>query len=158
MRSNGQYPKREDFGIARQAAFDLWYRGPQQPWCCFQNGRVLQRHILNIVLDAVTIIDPGDVIAGQFDAGIQIGESIQHDMIAVRVSKELRFAVVGSPEYFKSHEVPRTPRDLNNHPCIGIRCRCWPYRWESEKGRKAQTVSIQGPAVFDDTSLIIQAV
>jgi DNA-binding transcriptional LysR family regulator len=112
----------------------------------------------DIALDVVTTNDPADVIVEQFDAGIQIGEYIQRDMIAVRVSKDLRFAVVGSPAYFKSHEIPRTPRDLNNHPCIGIRVGAGPYRWEFEKGRKTQTVSVQGPAVFDDTNLVIQAV
>jgi len=74
------------------------------------------------------------------------------------VSKDLRFAVVGSPGYFKSHEVPRTPSDLNDHPCIGIRVGGGPYRWEFEKGPKKQTVSVQGPAVFDEANLVIQAV
>jgi len=32
-----------------------------------------------------------------------------------------------------------------------------PYRWEFEKGRKAVTVNVQGPAMFDDTNLVIQA-
>jgi DNA-binding transcriptional LysR family regulator len=109
-----------------------------------------------VVLDVVTLNEPADVIAGQFDAGIHIGEFIQRDMIAVRVSKDLRFAVVGSPEYFKSHDVPREPRDLNNHPCIGVRLGAGPYRWEFEKGRKV-IVNVQGPAVFDDTNLMIQA-
>ncbi len=60
----------------------------------------------DIVLDAFTSNDPVDLIAGGFDAGIQIGEYIQRDMIAVRVSRDLRLAVVGSPEYFKSHKAP----------------------------------------------------
>ena len=32
------------------------------------------------------------------------------------------------------------------------------YRWEFEKGRKALTVSPQGPVSFDDPDLVIQAV
>ena len=111
----------------------------------------------DIVLDVVTTNDPIDVVAEQFDAGIQIGEFIQRDMIAVRISKDVRFAVVGSPEYFKSHEVPRNPRNLDSHPCIGIRLMGGPYRWEFEKGRKTVTVNVQGPAVFDETNLVIQA-
>src|SRR5260370_27446653 len=77
-------------------------------------------------------------------------------MIAVGVSNDRRFAVVGSTEYFKLTDVPREPCDLNNHPCIGIRLGAGPYRWEFEKGRKV-TVNVQGPAVFDDTNLVIQA-
>jgi DNA-binding transcriptional LysR family regulator len=66
----------------------------------------------DIVLDVVTMSDSADLVAGEFDAGIQIGEFIQRDMIAIRVSNDLRLALVGSPEYFKSHKVPRR----RNHP------------------------------------------
>jgi DNA-binding transcriptional LysR family regulator len=112
----------------------------------------------DIVLDISTSNEPVDLVAGQYDAGIQIGEYIQRDMIAVRVSQDLRLVVVGSPDYFKSHKVPRTPRDLNDHPCIGFRVKGGPYRWEFEKGRQAVTVSAQGPLLVDDSDLVLQAV
>jgi len=111
-----------------------------------------------IVLDITTSNDPVDLVAGQYDAGVQIGEFIQRDMIAVRVSRDVRLAVVGSPEYFRSHPMPRTPRDLKEHACIGFRFTSGLYRWEFEKGRRALTVSPQGPATFDDPDLVIQAV
>lgn len=111
-----------------------------------------------IVLEVTSSNDPVDLVAQQYDAGVQIGEFIQRDMIAVRVSKDMRLAVVGSPEYFKSHKLPRTPRDLKDHACIGFRFSTGIYRWEFEKGRKALTVNPQGPATFDDPDLVIQAV
>src|SRR6201987_449693 len=111
-----------------------------------------------IVLEVTSSNDPVDLVAGEYDAGVQLGEFIQRDMIAVRVSKDLRLAVVGSPEYFKSHKIPRTPRDLKDHACIGFRFSAGIYRWEFEKGRKALTVNPQGPATFDDPDLVIQAV
>jgi DNA-binding transcriptional LysR family regulator len=111
-----------------------------------------------IVLEVTTSNDPVDLVAGQYDAGIQIGEFIQRDMIAVRVSKDLRLAVVGSPEYFRSHNIPRNPRDLREHSCIGFRFSSGVYRWEFEKGRRALTVNPRGPATFDDPDLVIQAV
>src|SRR5574338_363996 len=43
-----------------------------------------------------------DLVAGRFDAGIQLGEFIERDMIAVRVSPDQRAAIVGSPRYFAS--------------------------------------------------------
>lgn len=79
-------------------------------------------------------------------------------MIAVRVTKEMRLAVVGSPEYFKSNPIPRHPQDLKDHSCIGFRFSSGLYRWEFEKGRKSLTVSPQGPISFDDPDLVIQAV
>src|SRR5579862_1806911 len=111
-----------------------------------------------IVLEVTSSNDPVDLVDGEFDAGIQIGEFIQHDMIAVRVSKDQRLAVVGSPAYFKSHKIPRTPRDLKDHPCIGFRFSSRIYRWEFEKGSRTLTVNPEGPATFDDPELVIQAV
>ena len=111
-----------------------------------------------IVLEVTSSNDPVDLVAGEYDAGVQIGEFIQRDMIAVRVSKDLRLAVVGSPEYFQARKIPRTPRDLKDHACIGFRFSSGIYRWEFEKGRKALTVNPQGPATFDDPDLVVQAV
>ena len=111
-----------------------------------------------IVLEVTSSNDPVDLVAGEYDAGVQLGEFIQRDMIAVRVTKEMRLAVVGSPKYFESNTVPRKPQDLKDHSCIGFRFTNGLYRWEFEKGRRALTVSPQGPASFDDPDLVIQAV
>src|SRR5580692_994325 len=111
-----------------------------------------------IVLEVTSSNDPVDLVAGEYDAGVQLGEFIQRDMIAVRVTKELRLAVVGSPAYFEANTIPRHPQDLKDHSCIGFRFSNTFYRWEFEKGRKALTVSPQGPASFDDPDLVIQAV
>ena len=111
-----------------------------------------------IILEITSSNDPVDVVAGEYDAGVQLGEYIQRDMIAVRVTQEMRLAVVGSPAYFKEHPIPKHPQDLKAHACIGFRFTSGLYRWEFEKGRKALTVSPQGPASFDDPDLVIQAV
>jgi DNA-binding transcriptional LysR family regulator len=111
-----------------------------------------------IVLEVTSSNDPVDLVAGEYDAGVQLGEFIQRDMIAVRVTREMRLAVVGSPKYFESNTVPRHPRDLQKHSCIGFRFSKGLYRWEFEKGRKTLTVSPQGPVSFDDPDLVIQAV
>lgn len=116
------------------------------------------RNYPEIVLEVTSSNDPVDLVAGEYDAGVQLGEFIQRDMIAVRVTGELRLAVVGSPEYFKRHAVPKHPRDLKDHLCIGFRFSDRLYRWEFERGRRSLTVSPQGPASFDDPELVIQAV
>lgn len=112
----------------------------------------------DIVLEVTSSNDPVDLVAGEFDAGVQLGEYIQRDMIAVRVTEEMRLAVVGSPAYFQSHPIPKHPQDLKDHSCIGFRFTNGMYRWEFEKGRKALTVNPQGPVSFDDPDLVIQAV
>ena len=111
-----------------------------------------------IVLEVTSSNDPVDLVAGEYDAGVQLGEFIQRDMIAVRVTKEMRLAVVGSPAYFETNSIPRRPQDLKDHACIGFRFSKSLYRWEFEKGRKALTVSPQGPVSFDDPDLVIRAV
>jgi DNA-binding transcriptional LysR family regulator len=111
-----------------------------------------------IVLEVTSSNDPVDLVAGEYDAGVQLGEFIQRDMIAVRVTKEMRLAVVGSPSYFESNPIPRHPQDLKDHSCIGFRFSNGLYRWEFEKGRKALTVSPLGSVSFDDPDLVIQAV
>jgi len=111
-----------------------------------------------IVLEVTSSNDPVDLVAGEFDAGVQLGEFIQREMIAVRVTHELRLAVAGSPEYFRLNSIPKHPQDLKNHFCIGFRFSNGLYRWEFEKGRKSLTVSPQGPVSFDDPELVIQAV
>ncbi|RZN11317.1 LysR family transcriptional regulator [Bradyrhizobium genosp. SA-3] len=108
----------------------------------------------DIVLDVVTVTGPVDLVAGEFDAGIQLGEYIQKDMIAVRVTPELRLAVVGSPRYFASRRIPQKPKDLNDHRCITLRL----PSGEFEQGRKSVTISVNGPLIIDDTHLVIQAV
>lgn len=111
-----------------------------------------------IVLEVTSSNDPVDLVAGEYDAGVQLGEFIQRDMIAVRVTKEMRLAIVGSPKYFELNSIPRKPQDLKDHSCIGFRFSNGLYRWEFEKGRKTVTVSPQGPVSFDDPDLVIQAV
>ncbi len=111
-----------------------------------------------VLLDVTTDDNRMDLVAGGFDAGIQFGEYIQQDMIAVRVSPDQRPAIVGSPAYFESHPEPRSPRDLVRHQCINFRHgSAGVYRWEFEKGRKSLSVGVNGPLIVDDVALVIRA-
>jgi DNA-binding transcriptional LysR family regulator len=62
-----------------------------------------------------------DLVAGGFDAGIRLGETVQRDMVAVPVGPMLRTVVVGTPDYFAGRAPPRTPDDLSDHVCINYR-------------------------------------
>ena len=66
------------------------------------------REYPDVVLDVTTDGNRVDHIAAGFDAGIQFGEFIQQDMVAVRVSPDHRPAIVGSPGYFESHPKPKS--------------------------------------------------
>jgi DNA-binding transcriptional LysR family regulator len=112
-----------------------------------------------VVLDITTDDDSRrDLVAARFDAGIHLGEFLQRDMVAVRVSGEQRAAIVAAPSYFGSHPKPRSPRDLTGHRCINYRMGAGGvYRWEFEKRGKPVTVSVAGPLIVDDVELVVQA-
>ena len=113
----------------------------------------------DIVLDVSTTQEGRtELVAAGFDAGIHLGESIQRDMVAVRVSPDHRLAVVGSPSYFMAHPEPSSPHDLPNHRCINLRGgSAGPYRWEFEKDGVSLAVDVSGPLVVDDADLMIRA-
>jgi DNA-binding transcriptional LysR family regulator len=112
----------------------------------------------DVVVDITADDSRLDIVAGGFDAGIHFGEYIQKDMIAVRVSKDHRAAIVGSPEYFKAHPRPKTPHDLLRHKCINFRHgSAGLYRWEFDKGKKSLSVAVNGPLIVDDVETLIRA-
>src|SRR5437773_4988172 len=114
----------------------------------------------DVVLDITTEDDSRrDLVAGRFDAGIHLGEFLQRDMVAVKVTGEQRAAIVAAPAYFGSHPKPKTPRDLTAHRCIRYRMGAdGPvYRWEFEKRGRPVTVSVTGPLVVNDVELTLRA-
>jgi DNA-binding transcriptional LysR family regulator len=113
----------------------------------------------DVVLDVTTTNEMRlDLVAGHFDAGIHLGEFIERDMIAVRVSPDQRAAIVGAPTYFKAHQKPKSPRDLTNHRCLNFRHGAnETYRWEFDKGKQSLAVAVDGPLVVDDVQLLIRA-
>ncbi|MBV8811203.1 MAG: LysR family transcriptional regulator [Acidobacteriaceae bacterium] len=112
----------------------------------------------DVVLDVTTNDSRLDIVAEGFDAGIHFGEYIEKDMIAVRVSADLRPVIVGSPGYLESHGRPKLPRDLLGHRCINFRHGdAGLYRWEFERGKKSLSVAVNGPLIVDDLDLVIHA-
>jgi len=107
------------------------------------------------------LIDPAltNIVAQRFDAGIRLGESLEKDVVAVPVTGKLRMAVVGSPQYFASHPAPSTPHDLRQHRCINFRLPTAGtlYKWEFEQRQHKMEVGVDGPLVFDDEGMVIDA-
>lgn len=109
---------------------------------------------VDIVIDDALV----DVVAAGFDAGVRFGETIAADMIAVPIGPRHRFAVVGSPGYFKQHKPPATPHDLKHLPCIRFRFVSGTfYRWEFERGGVEVEIDVGGPLSINDQDLMLQA-
>jgi DNA-binding transcriptional LysR family regulator len=100
-----------------------------------------------------------DIVAGRYHAGVRLGERVDKDMIAVRISPDLRMAVVGAPSYFADHPKPRQPKDLTAHACINLRLLTFGgfYVWEFEKGGNETKVRVDGPLAFNSSKLVVEA-
>lgn len=93
-----------------------------------------------------------DIVAGGYDAGVELGEVIDRDMISVPVSGKMRLAVVGSPSYFARHPVPAHPRDLVGHVCINWHATpdAPPYRWEFTEDGRDFSVAVETRVLCND--------
>ena len=107
-------------------------------------------------------IDDGltDIVAAGFDAGIRLGETVEKDMIAVKIGPDLRTVVVGTPSYFERYPPPLTPYDLDRHACIGYRLKTSGglLPWEFQRGDKEIKIRTRGPLVANDGDLPAAAV
>ncbi|NSY18630.1 LysR family transcriptional regulator [Neorhizobium sp. AL 9.2.2] len=107
-------------------------------------------------------IDDGltDIVAAGFDAGIRLGETVDKDMIAVKIGPDLRTVVVGTPSYFERYPPPLTPYDLDRHACIGYRLKTSGglLPWEFQRGDKDIKIRTRGPLVANDGDLPAAAV
>ena len=100
-----------------------------------------------------------NIVTAQYDAGIRPGELVEKDMVAVRVSPDLRMAVVGAPAYFAARKKPRMPQELTGHSCINLRLPSHGgvYVWEFEKGGRALNVRVDGQLMFNGAGALLSA-
>ncbi|MFZ7129654.1 LysR family transcriptional regulator [Avibacterium avium] len=62
-----------------------------------------------------------DIIAGRFDADIRLGESLEQDMITVRISDDMQMCLAASPQYLAQHGTPQSIEALAQHQCLCVR-------------------------------------
>jgi len=100
-----------------------------------------------------------DIVAQRFHAGVRLGDQVEKDMVAVRISPDLRVAVVGSPDYFAHHPRPQSPQDLSSHNCINLRLPTHDSHmvWEFEKKGNPLKAHVEGQWTFNMGSHILRA-
>lgn len=100
-----------------------------------------------------------NIVAEGFDAGIRLGELLEADMVAVRLTPPFKFSVVGAPAYFARHGRPQRPEDLHHHACIGTRQTPQGpiYRWEFVDGNRAFDMAVAGPVIVNSGGLNLMA-
>jgi DNA-binding transcriptional LysR family regulator len=112
----------------------------------------------DVMLDVV--IDDGlsDIVAGRFDCGIRVGERLEKDMIAVRLTPDVPMLAVASPAYLKRRGEPKTPADLHKHACINWR---FPgsgaiYRWQMQNRHKKLELAVEGPLISNLQEVVLE--
>jgi DNA-binding transcriptional LysR family regulator len=113
----------------------------------------------DVVLDIVIDDALSDIVAGRFDAGIRVGGRLEKDMIAVRLTPDVKMLALASPDYLARRGEPTTPADLHQHACINWR---FPgsgriYRWEFEKKAKKLDMAVAGPLIANHQDVVIEA-
>lgn len=112
------------------------------------------RRYPQVHVDLVTEGRLVDIVADGFDMGVRSADLVPSDMIAVKLGRQRRFAVVASPKYFENIEKPVVPSDLLKHACLRIRLpdgRLYP--WHFEKNGQAVQIDVKGPLTLDEASL-----
>lgn len=89
-----------------------------------------------------------DIVSERFDASIRLGEQVAKDRVAVRISPEMRMAVVGSPDYLERNGVPSSPQALRSInmrlPTLGGL-----YAWEFAHAGREMRVRVDGQLTFN---------
>jgi DNA-binding transcriptional LysR family regulator len=120
-------------------------------------GRFHRAHP-DVVLDIVIDDELSDIVAGGFDAGIRVGQRLQKDMVAVRLTPDVEMFAVASPDYLARRGEPKTPADLQHHACINWR---FPgsgrvYHWELEKKGKRIELAVEGGLISNHQDVVLE--
>jgi len=99
-----------------------------------------------------------DLAAEGFDAGVRMGQLIEPDMIAVRLSPPFRLVVVCSPAYLANRATPEFPAQLCDHACLRWRRSSgviapWTF---NDNGRPIE-VAVKGPYIANDFPTLLGA-
>ena len=112
----------------------------------------------DVEVEVAASADLVDVAAEGFDAGIRLGQFVEADMIAVRLTPSLRLAVVGSPGYLRRHQRPERIDDLRRHACLRLRRSNGSIApWSFVKGNEPVEVIVSGPFIANDMPTMLGA-
>jgi len=107
------------------------------------------------------ILDYGltDIVAERLDAGVRLGEQVDRDMIAVRISPDIPIVIAGAPSYLDRKPQPKVPQDLVHHQCINLRLGASRENapWRFRKGEREPHVRVDGPVAYNSLAMIRQA-
>jgi DNA-binding transcriptional LysR family regulator len=100
-----------------------------------------------------------NIVEDGFDAGVRLGETVEKDMVAVRIGPDWRLVAVGAPAYFAACGVPQAPQDLVHHNCICLRLTTAGglYAWEFQRDGRDIRMRVDGQLTFNSTLPMVEA-
>lgn len=99
-----------------------------------------------------------DLAAEGFDAGIRMGQFIDPDMVAVRLTKPFPFVIVGSPAYFARCGRPKRLDDLREHACLRLRRSSGALApWSLNDSGRSVEIAVSGSFIGHDFPTLIGA-
>lgn len=100
-------------------------------------------------------VNPPALTEDTFDVCIRFGEPPDARVIARRIADNRRL-ICASPAYLKVHGTPRTPHELAQHNCIGIRQGDEAYGiWHLSVGQRTETVKVRGSLSTNDGEIAV---
>jgi DNA-binding transcriptional LysR family regulator len=100
-----------------------------------------------------------DIAAERYDIGVRWGDQVDKDMIAVRLTPDMRMMIVGAPGYFAHRPLPTSAQDLLKHNCIGLRLasKGGVYAWELRHDGRDLEMRPRGQFIFNGAYQIVNA-
>lgn len=99
-----------------------------------------------------------DLAADGFDAGIRMGQFVDPDMTAIRLSGPFRMLIVAAPGYLTARGSPATPEALQQHACLRIRRSAGAIApFELTVEGKPLEVTVRGPLIANDFPTLLGA-
>ena len=100
-------------------------------------------------------VDPPPLTEDAFDVCVRFGEPPDARVIARKLAPNRRL-LCASPAYLERHGMPKSPADLAQHNCIGIRQGDQAYGlWRLSQGRRTEAVKVRGNLSSNDGEIAV---
>ena len=97
-----------------------------------------------------------DLVGEGYDVAIRLGKLADSSLVARKVASVTR-TLVASADYLKRSGIPRHPRDLAQHRCLGFAGIARGTSWALRKARQRIEVPIPAVLVADDAETLVAA-
>ncbi len=112
-------------------------------------------------IEVELVVDDGlvDIVAERFDAGVRHEQTLDDDMVCVRIGDAQRLAVVATPAHLACHGTPERPEDLLRHRCVNYRYTSTGaiHRWRFVRDGEHFALAVAGVLLTNDADLLLEA-